>query len=135
MDQQPESSMPDVTPCPRCGAPAKMDAAAGTVSCDACGVVPLETITDTEEPREAAEEPMLEAGDEPIPEGAVRCQWCGAVNPPDLERCQKCNAVFPKPEMDLAMLKAAEDRLRVLEDEIALREQQRKSGFFGKLFG
>lgn len=127
MDQQPEYSIPEVMPCPRCGAPARIDAEAGFVSCDACGVMSLTSVPDMDEPREA--------DDEPLPEGAVRCQWCGAVNPPQVERCQRCNAMFPKPEMDLAMLKAAEDRLRVLEDEITLREQQRKSGLFGKLFG
>lgn len=135
MDQQPESSMPDVAPCPRCGTPARLGAEAGTVSCVACGVVSLASVPGADEPWETDEEPIPEAVNEPLPEGAVRCQWCGAINSSELERCQKCNAVFPKPEMDLAMLKAAEDRLRVLEDEITLRERQRKSGLFGKLFG
>lgn len=132
MDQHPEGSSPEATPCPRCGMPATRRAESGYVVCDTCGVVQAESSTmppvaDMDEPQEAVDEPMME--------GAVRCQWCGAVNPAELEQCCRCNAVFPKPEMDLAMLKAAEDRLRVLEDEISLREQQRKSGLFGKLFG
>lgn len=133
MDRQPEGSSPDTTPCPRCGMPAKMSAESGHVECDTCGGVLVESAVS--EPLLATTSEPQETDDEPMPEDAVCCQWCGAVNPPELERCRRCNAMFPKPEMDLAMLKAAEDRLRVLEDEINLRERQRKSGLFGKLFG
>lgn len=117
----------ETMPCPSCGAPAALGAEGKYVECDTCGLVPLSA--------DASAELELVPKQEPLPEGAVRCQWCGAANPPELERCQKCNAAFPNPDMDLAMLKAAEDRLRVLEDEITLREQQRRHGFFGKLFG
>lgn len=125
MEQQSQSAASNVAPCPSCGEPAALGVDGAFVECETCGLVPITAAA-------AFVDPLDEGS---LPEGAIRCQWCGTANPPELERCRKCNAVFPKPEMDLAMLKAAEDRLRVLEDEITLREQQRKSGLFGKLFG
>lgn len=128
MEQQSDGMATEPVLCPSCGTPAALGSEGAFVECKTCGVVPVTA---------SAVEPAVEPApdEEPLSEGAVRCQWCGTANPPDLERCRRCNAVFPKPEMDLAMLKAAEDRLRVLEDEISLREQQRKSKLFGKLFG
>lgn len=130
MEQHTDDTTSNAAPCPSCGEPAPLGAESAYVDCETCGIVPLTRTTMTS----AELEPEVMAP-EPLPVGAVRCQWCGAANPPDVERCVRCNAAFPKPEMDLAMLKAAEDRLRVLEDEITLRENQRKSGIFGKLFG
>ena len=124
MEQHTDETASDAVPCPSCGGPAALGAEGAFVECTTCGLVPLAATAAGPAP----------AG-EPLGEDAVRCQWCGAANPPDLERCRACNAVFPNPEMDLAMLKAAEERLRVLEDEISLRTHQRKNWLFGKLFG
>ena len=123
MELQTGKVAPDTMPCPSCGAPAATGAEGKYVECEVCGLVPVSVSAEQVAEQEA------------LAEGAVRCQWCGAANPPELERCRMCNAAFPNPDMDLAMLKAAEDRLRALEDEITLREQQRKHGLFGKLFG
>lgn len=124
MEQHTDDTASDAVSCPSCGGLATLGTDGAFVECTTCGLVPV-----AEKPTGSA------AAEEPLREDAVRCQWCGAANPPELERCRKCNAAFPNPEMDLAMLKAAEERLRVMEDEISLRSHQRKSWLLGKLFG
>ena len=62
----------------------------------------------------------------PITADQKRCGWCGAGNPLGADRCVRCNAMFPRPEQDEAMRRAAEVRIQAAEDEIALRQRMRK---------
>lgn len=53
--------------------------------------------------------------------GGRDCTWCGASNPPEASRCASCGAVFPTPEGDEALERAAQARIQAMESEIKQR--------------
>jgi hypothetical protein len=54
------------------------------------------------------------------------CPWCDAVNPPDAVRCVACAAVFPTPEGNEALERAAQARIRSMESEL----NERRGGWW-----
>jgi ribosomal protein L37E len=53
------------------------------------------------------------------------CSWCGERSPATAEQCVTCGAVFPRPEQDAALLRAAEARLQAANDTLAMMQRQR----------
>lgn len=127
--------------CPACGSPID----SGAAICAACGaaLTPAAFSPPAEAAPEAVPSPaaipaatvrvateqvqtMPLAAPAPVGMDQKRCDWCGALNPRSVERCESCRAMFPRPEQDAAMRRAAEVRIQVAEDEIALRQRMRK---------
>jgi hypothetical protein len=54
------------------------------------------------------------------------CLWCGAVSPSEAARCVACDAVFPTPEGDAALERAAQARIQAMESEL----RQRRAGWW-----
>jgi hypothetical protein len=54
------------------------------------------------------------------------CPWCAAPNERSATTCAACGAVFPKPEADAALEKAARDRIEAMESDI----QSRRGGWW-----
>lgn len=127
--------------CPTCGSPTET----GAATCAVCGAVlmaaasppptdialgrvpsPAPTPTHVESGAVEPAHPMPPATPALAAADQKRCDWCGASNPHSAERCQSCHAMFPKPELDEAMRRAAEVRIQSAEDDIAFRQRVRK---------
>lgn len=50
------------------------------------------------------------------------CPWCGAINSKNAASCAACDAVFPTPEGDAALERAAQERISAMEG--ALRQRR-----------
>lgn len=61
-----------------------------------------------------------------------QCQWCGAMSSVDAAQCQQCGAMFPRPEQDEALLRAAEERLRAANDTLDMMRRRRGRRGFGR---
>lgn len=118
--------------CPTCGASMSQDAR----FCGACGsdslpasaapaAAPTETLVPPppSPPAVLAETPVPPppAFAAPAPSaiaGGRICPWCDAPNPPDGARCVACGAVFPTPEGNEALERAARARIQSMEADI-----------------
>jgi double zinc ribbon protein len=121
MDLGPTQDTPPAV-CPACAAPV----AAGARFCTLCGT-----------PLQLAVEPDASAG-APLaaPAGGMRqCAWCGAASPAQLDRCTVCGAMFPRPEMDAAVERAAEQWMRSALGDLDARREKRLRRGLGRLFG
>ncbi len=65
-------------------------------------------------------EPMAAASAASVADGRV-CPWCGAINTKGVNRCATCDAVFPTPEGDAALERAAQERISEMEKELRRR--------------
>ncbi|GAC1448665.1 MAG: hypothetical protein PVSMB4_06080 [Ktedonobacterales bacterium] len=61
-----------------------------------------------------------------------QCQWCGATSSVAAAQCQRCGAMFPRPEQDEALLRAAEERLRAANDTLDMMRRRRGRRGFGR---
>jgi hypothetical protein len=84
----------------------------------------------------AAEHPLPDATSGPAPAASAewRCQWCGVVNSGSNERCSGCDAAAPRPEQDLAIERAAEERIRAATESIAAMQRLRTRRGLGRFF-
>lgn len=109
--------------CPACGASMPLDAR----FCGACGSESLPVSAAPASPVEVTAPPPVSAA-EPLPPAAAPtpsaiaggriCPWCDAPNPLDGARCVACGAVFPTPEGDEALERAARARIQSMEADI-----------------
>lgn len=67
-----------------------------------------------------AAEPMVATPVAPVADGRA-CLWCGAINPKGAARCATCDAVFPTPEGDAALERAAQERISEMEKQLRQR--------------
>lgn len=129
--------------CPACGAAMPQQAR----FCGACGADTQSSMQSSPEQRPAASEtpvlaesqaapamtpaasaaaPTAHGGPEPTRAASTAdgraCPWCGAINPRDAARCVVCDAVFPTPEGDAALERAAQERISAMEG--ALRQRR-----------
>ena len=119
--------------CPTCGASMSQDAR----FCGACGsdslpasdhAAPTAGVAPPPPPPLPAPAAPAEAPVAPPPAfsapapsaiaGGRICPWCDAPNPPDGVRCVVCGAVFPTPEGDEALERAARARIQSMEADI-----------------
>ena len=104
--------------CPACGATMPQDAR----FCGACGSEsqPTAAAPDAAEQAPATPPPPV-AQAAPVASviGDARiCPWCDARNPLDAASCVACGAVFPTPEGDEALERAARARIQSMEADI-----------------
>lgn len=108
------------TLCPACQAPN----GAGARFCSVCGAELLGG-----GPPTTTGAAMGERGAPPTAgsnTGQMRqCQWCGATSPIGADQCEQCGAMFPRPEQDEALLRAAEERLRAANDTLDMMRRRR----------
>jgi hypothetical protein len=104
--------------CPTCGASMPRDAR----FCGACGsesrptAAPAAPAAAEQAPVAAAAQPVAPVA--PIVGDARVCPWCDARNPLDAARCVACGAVFPTPEGDAALERAAQARIQSMEADL-----------------
>jgi ribosomal protein L40E len=121
--------------CSNCGAPLAVSAPAAASG--ARGVPVPATAPTVPEPA-ASGAAQADTGDGPVRAAAStvrqarQCQWCGAANAADAEQCQQCGAMFPRPEQDEALLRAAEERLRAANDTLDMMRRRRGKRGFGR---
>jgi ribosomal protein L40E len=138
------TTAPQTRRCPTCGADMPQDAR----FCGACGTESLPTETSgalaasetaSEVPASAEQTPAAApsapsapsmpllptaatsaatAPAAPITGDRRICTWCGASNPRDAASCVACGAVFPTPEGDEALERAARARIQSREADI-----------------
>jgi hypothetical protein len=104
--------------CPTCGASMPRDAR----FCGACGSESRPTAAPAaaeQAPVAAAAQPVAPVAPvAPIVGDARVCPWCNARNPLDAARCVACGAVFPTPEGDAALERAAQARIQSMEADL-----------------
>lgn len=95
--------------CPACGAQVPSTAR----FCGDCGaeVIPSEVAVN------APLAPAPFGSVEPTEDGKL-CNWCRAMSPKDALRCVNCDAMFPTPEGDEAVERAARERIEDLNEDI-----------------
>ena len=123
------TTAPQTRRCPTCGADMPQDARV----CGACGTESLPTVA-SETPAAAEQAPASAPSAPSVPPPPVAaipatapaaatgdtriCAWCGASNPLDAASCVACGAVFPTPEGDEALERAARARIQSMEADI-----------------
>ncbi len=119
--------------CPTCGSPAL----AGTAYCHTCG-----TLLSATAPAPGTDDAALASRfSAPLPSVRAdssaerRCEWCGAMTAIAADRCEHCGAVFPRPEQDEALTRAAEERMRDAQTTIELMQRQRERRGWRRLLG
>lgn len=122
MDMGPTQDTPPAM-CPACAAPV----AAGARFCTLCGT-PLQPTAELD--ASAGAPPASSSAG-----GMRQCAWCGALSPAQLDRCTACGAMFPRPEMDAAVERAAEQWMRSALGDIEARREKRLRRGLGRLFG
>ncbi|HST88808.1 MAG TPA: zinc ribbon domain-containing protein [Ktedonobacterales bacterium] len=121
METRPTQDTPPAV-CPACAAPV----ATGTHFCSLCGT-PLQPTATPD--ASAGATSASSAG------GMRQCAWCGTLSPAQLDRCTACGAMFPRPEMDAAVERAAEQWMRSALGDLEARREKRLRKGLGKLFG
>lgn len=130
MDKMEEIATPRERRCPSCGAAMPAEAR----FCGACGAETAPApASDADAP--AASEPVTAApvtaapvASAPAPKAPASvvaqsgdgrlCLWCGARSPLEAATCVACGAVFPTPEGDAALERAAQERIRAMESDL-----------------
>lgn len=99
--------------------------------CGSCGsdTLPAEPATEPAAERMAATPAASAspAGTQVSAADGKHCTWCGAYSPQDAKRCVSCDAVFPTPEGDEALERAAQARIKAMEGDL---QQQRQRGWW-----
>jgi hypothetical protein len=122
--------------CPACGATMPQQAR----FCGACGMESQSAESRAESlntaapvaaapsvaPHTPTDPPVVASGAAYVGADGRDCPWCGASNPPNAGQCVTCGAVFPTPEGDAALERAAQARIQAMEGEL----QPRCSGWW-----
>ena len=125
------TSAPQTRRCPTCGADMPQDVR----FCGSCGTESLPTAASeapavvehapaaapsapSVPPPPVAAAPAAPAPAAPLTGDSRTCTWCGASNPLLAARCVACGAVFPTPEGDEALERAARARIQSMEADI-----------------
>ena len=127
------SLQPGLAACPACGSPitSSLPAVAAPV---AVAPTPTDPPLAAAQPADAAPTASAGGAGAESEDGMVRCDWCGHLNPAGQAQCANCGAAYPRPEMDAAFTRQAEERMRAELEVLDTMRSRRKRKGLGKLF-